>query len=119
MERKIELKITRSLRIPAEIDESVISYSNNLGIDNISKSYEHFIKIGIELYKSKIKLESDPTLEPKIKADFLETIQKLTNEKIMFDEVAKIPKNQLNAMIMMFKMEKDRREDTRDNRYLK
>ena len=104
-------KITRSLRISGETDELVQNHANELGCDNISQGYQYFIDLGLKIYRYKVKLESDPDLEPQVREEFQETISKITNEKIMFEEVSKMPERKVRAIKEMMTMDLERRFD--------
>ena len=104
-------KITRSLRISGETDELVQNHANELGCDNISQGYQYFIDLGLKIYRYKLELESDPNLEPQVREEFQEMISKITNEKIMFEEVSKMPERKVRALREMMTMELENRYD--------
>ena len=104
-------KITRSLRISGETDELVQNHANELGCDNISQGYQYFIDLGLKIYRYKLELESDPNLEPQVREEFQETISKITNEKVMFEEVSKMPERKVRALREMMTMDLEKRYD--------
>lgn len=102
-------KITKVIRIPKNLDDKAMEIIYDEGFENMSKGYEYLIGIAIEIHQNKIRLESDPELESKIKEEFQEMIEKITNEEAMFEEVKKIPQNKIKALKMLFSIEEDRR----------
>jgi hypothetical protein len=81
------------------------------GLDSLSKAYEYFIKLGIEIHYNRMRLESDPNLEPKIRKEFQDTIQKITEETIMFEEISKMPKRFVEGLKMLCSLELENRLD--------
>ncbi len=102
-------KITKNIRISSDLNANVMEIIWNDGFDNISKGYEYLIKIGVEIHQHRVRLESDPELESKIKGEFQEMIEKITDEKAMFCELEKISSHKIDALKMLFSMEQEKR----------
>ena len=75
---------------------------HDFALKELKKRYE------IEVHSVEIPIPRKK-LESKIKEEFQNLIEKITNQDAMFKEVKKIPQNKINALKMLFSIEEDRR----------
>ena len=102
-------KRTRVLRIPSTLDGDALEIILNEDFDNLSKGYEYLIGLGVRVHNCRVQLESNPELESKVRNEFQEMIEKLSDTEATFKEVKKIPTEKIEGFKMLFTLEEERR----------
>ena len=97
---------TRSIRIPADMDDEIEEHKPKL---NISTRYKFFLKLGLTLYTHKTIFERNPELIQRIVNEQTELLYKAKYGSQLEEFLKDLDYYKLDSIKMMIEFEQERR----------
>ena len=101
--------ISRSLRIPTEIDDKVVEYTKGVDTRNLTDSYLMILKVGLRACELQKELKEKPERTKEISEEF----DRLLHEETVFQQTEKLSESQMKGIAMALELERERREKER------
>lgn len=97
--------ISRSLRIPTEIDDKVAEYTKDMNTRNVTDCYLMILKAGLRACELQKELQE----KPERKQEISEAFDRLLHEETIFDQAERLSESQMQAIAMALELERERR----------
>ena len=101
------MNISRSLRIPQDLDEKISQFNTNL---DYSKSYRFFLELGLKVHQHKTQLERTPQLIQGIINRHLEMLYAAKYGPELENHLKDLDDYKLDAIKLMIGYEEERRK---------
>ena len=105
--------ITRNFRVPLDLDDKILEIQQELGHSSMTQTWIHLVKLGIWSKVNLKKLEADPAMLDKVKAEWEQKCKELTNVEGAAPSLAKMSDKQMDFLKGMHAIEIERRERER------
>jgi len=98
--------ISRSLRIPTEIDDKVGEYTKDMDTRSVTDSYLIILKLGLRACELQKELKEKPERKEEISKAF----DRLLNEETIFGQAERLSETQMEGIAMALELERERRK---------
>ena len=91
--------ISRTFRIPIELDNKVLNRKNELGTEKLTDAYSLLIKLGMDVLEYKDKIQASPEEREKISKELEDNINKLLKHSVSSLRLSEIEDAELEFIL--------------------